>query len=315
VNGTFVPPAPAPPLAVVVAAVVVATAVPPVPVAVLVVVVAAELPPVPVAVVVVVGVVVVVVVGVVVVVVVGVVVVVVVVGVVVVVVVVVVGVVVVVVVVGVVVDDVVVVVAAAQTPERLNHGSPCPASVGPPVTVAKASRSVAPAGALITAPLPVWMKEVVVMVNGDTSKIAVRLVKPLPSEVGRTKWKPPGRMPCTKQSLTTVFGAVMTVTPSKPAPSRRQAKLGGTGRQSYATIAGPAASGADGVAEAVLTARTPHMPTLAPSTAKLAPRLRSTRHSRAGRKICLNSGHSSSLLASANPSPPASPNRSDRFRI
>jgi hypothetical protein len=82
--------------------------------------------------------------------------------------------------------------------------------------------------------------------------------------------------------------------PSNPALSWRHATAGGMEVQSNGvTIAGPAARGAEEVAEAVLTARTPHIPTLAPSTARVAPTFRSTRLSRA---VLSNSLTSVSLL-------------------
>jgi hypothetical protein len=271
-------------------------------------VVTPELPPVPEVVVVVVAGVVVVVVGVVVVevvvgvvvvvvvvgvVVVGVVVVVVVVGVVVVsvvVVVVVVGVVVVVVVVGVVVVVVEVVVVeppvAAQVLERTKKGSPpspAVASGSPPVIVAVASRSVAPLGSLITAPLPLCMKPEL-MVTGSskpfTSKYAVTLLKVAPWLCGRMKWKPSvvvlGWPSGSKSQLCNPVN-VVAVTPSKPAPSWRQATLGGALVQ----------SGALAVAETLVTARTPHTETLAPATARLAPKFRRTRQLRLGRRNLL----------------------------
>jgi hypothetical protein len=69
----------------------------------------------------------------------------------------------------------------------------------------------------------------------------------------------------------------VAVTPSNPALSCRQATLGGEVVQ----------SGAVAVAEPLVTASTPHTPTLAPATARLAPTFRSTRHSMAGRRNCL----------------------------
>jgi hypothetical protein len=64
-----------------------------------------------------------------------------------------------------------------------------------------------------------------------------------------------------------------------------------------------AALAADGdeVAETLVTATTPHMPTLAPATERHTPKLRSTRHSRTGRTNPFMSTNSSLVPALCQP--------------
>ena len=169
----------------------------------------------------------------------------------------------------------------AHVPERTKNGlppSPAAADESPPVIVAVASRRIAPFGTFMTAALPFWVKPEIIVTGTSapfSSKNAVTLLNVEPWLCGRMKWKPSVVVPCaSKLQLDPNWAAV---TPSNPALSWRQATLGGALVQ----------SGALAVAETLVTARTPQTETLAPATARLAPRLRSTRQLRLGRRNLL----------------------------
>jgi hypothetical protein len=182
----------------------------------------------------------------------------------------------------------------AQVPERTNHGSPPSPAVAlalPPVIVALASRRIAPLGTSMTAALPFWVKpELMVTVTSApfSSKYAVTLLNVEPWLWGRMKWKPSVVVPCASK-----LQLDPAVTPSKPALSWRQATLGGALVQ----------SGALAVAETLVTARTPHTETLAPATARLAPKFRRNRQLRLGRRNLLILNNFSSSFGAVPLSP------------